>query len=325
MAVRLLVVADDANRGLLEDLRPLPEGWQGESVRERDAGGLAQRLPEAEAVVARRFPPSMARLASRLRLLVVYGGGADDVAYDLLPPEAVVAAVGGYEASVAEHALGLTFALTQNLPAAERATRRGCRLPGDAGLAPGVELAGRTVGILGFGRVGREVARRLAPFDCDILALKRAPDGYLKEYMGLMELGGPEFLDTLLAASDVLVVTLPLTPATRGLVGQRELARMKPGAFLVNVSRAAVVDEDALFFALTSGHLRGAALDVSYDEEAVDSPTAHRAFDRLGTVILTPRIGAHTDGAMRRQREEVREQLARYARGEALSSVVARP
>jgi phosphoglycerate dehydrogenase-like enzyme len=323
--LRLLVIVDDANRAMIEDMVPLPAGWEASTARERDRDALATALPTAEVVVARRFPRWMAERAASLRLLQVYGGGADDVAYAALATDVVVAAAAGYEASVAEHAIALLLALTRNLPAAERATRRGCRLPGDAGLVPGMELSGRTVGIVGFGRVGREVARRLAPFDCDILGLKRQPDGYLKELMGLMELGGPEFLDTLLRASDVIVVTMPLTAATRGLIGRRELALVRPGAFLVNVSRAAVVDEDALFFALTSGQLRGAALDVSYDEEAVDSPTVHRAFDRLGTVILTPRIGAHSDGAIRRGREAVRDNLIRFARGEALAGVVDRP
>lgn len=320
--MHLLVIADDANRGLLEDILPLPHGWQGSAVRERDRGQVLAAVPTADAIVARRAPAWLAGAATSLRLLALYGGGADDVAYEALPAGCVVAESRGYEDSVAEHAIGLILAMTQNLPAAERATRRGCRLPGDAGLVPSMELAGRTVGVVGFGRVGRELARRLAPFDCDILGVKRTPDAYLKELMGLMELGGSDFLDTLLRASDVVVVTMPLTRETRSLIAGRELRLMKPGAFLVNISRAAVVDEDALFHALTSGLLRGAALDVSYDEEAVDSPTAHRPLDRLGNVLLTPRIGAHSDNALRRAREGLREILAQYARGERPDGLV---
>jgi D-3-phosphoglycerate dehydrogenase len=324
MPLRVLVIADDANRGLLDDILPLPEGFEGTTVRERDRAAAEAAVRGADILVARRAPAWLVSRAPRLRLLAVYGGGTDDVAYDALPAACLVAESRGYEASVAEHAIGLMLALTQNLPAAERATRRGCRLPGDAGLVPSMELAGRTVGIIGFGRIGREIARRLAPFDCDILALRRQADGYVKELMGLMELGGIDFLDTLLRAADVLVVTLPIGPETRGLIGAREMALVKPGAFLVNMSRAAVVDETALFTALTSGALRGAALDVSYDEEAVDSPTAHRPLDRLGNVILTPRIGAHSDSAIRRGREGLREILAAFAAGREPAGVVAR-
>lgn len=320
--MRLLVIVDDANRGLLDDIVPLPPEWDGQMVRERDLDGLDAALPDAQVIVARRFPAWMAKRAGRLRLLQVYGGGFDDVDYDALGADVQVALAEGYESSVAEHAIALILALTQNLAAAERASRRGCRLPGDAGLPPGIELSGRTVGIVGFGRVGRAVARRLTPFDCDLLAVKRAPDGYLKEYMGLMELGGPDFLPTLLRASDVLLITLPLTPLTRGLIGASQLSLLRPEAFLVNVSRAAVVDEDALFTALTTGRLRGAALDVSYDEEAVDSPTAHRAFERLGNVLLTPRTGGHSDASLRRMRHAVRENLHRYAAGEGLADLV---
>lgn len=317
--MRLVVIADDANRGLLDDMVPLPDGWQGELVRERDRGAIRTALAEAEVVVARRFPPWMVAAAPRLRLLQVYGGGSDDVASSSLASSVEVAGTSGYEASVAQHAVSLILALEQNLVAADRASRRGCRLPGEAGLPPAVELANRTVGIVGFGRVGREVARRLAPFDCDILGMKRTPDGYLKEFMGLLELGGSEFLPTLLKAADVVVVTVPLTPMTRGLLGVRELAMVKRDAILVNVSRAAVVDEDALFVALTSGRLRGAGLDVSYDEEGLEGPTAHRAFERLGNVIVTPRVGAHSDGAIRRGRDAIRENLARYAAGQTVA------
>lgn len=322
MALRVVVIVDDANRGLLEDILPLPDGWRGTAVRERDRAAVRAAVTDADVVVARRAPDWLLDAAPGLRLLAMYGGGADDVAFERLPDGCRVVESRGYEASVAEHAIGLILALAQNLPAAERATRRGCRLPGDAGLVPSMELNGRTVGVVGFGRIGREVARRLAPFDCDILGLRRQADGYLKELMGLMELGGRDFLDTLLRAADVMVVTIPLTPETRGMIGARELALMKPGAFVVNVSRAAVIDEDALFHALTSGLLRGAALDVSYDEEAVDSPTAHRPFDRLGNVILTPRIGAHSDAAIRRGRESLREILTRVAAGGTPDGVV---
>lgn len=322
--MRVVVVADDANRNLLDDILPLPAGWEGSAVRERDRAAAVAALGGADVLVARRAPSWLVESAHSLKLVAVYGGGADDVAYAVLPPACVVAEARGFEASVAEHAIGLMLALTRNLPAAERATRRGCRLPGDAGLVPSMEIAGRTVGIVGFGRVGREIARRLMPFDCDVLGLRRQADGYLKELMGLMELGGREFLDTLLRAADVVIVTLPLGPETVGMIGARELRLVKPGAFLVNVSRAAVVAENALFDALTSGALRGAALDVSYDEEAVDSPTAHRAFDRLGNVILTPRVGAHSDSAVRRGRAELREILAAFAAGDAVPHLVPR-
>ncbi len=322
MGVECCVILDEAQRSFLDRLLPLPEGLDLRLVRERDTAEVRAALSRAEVVVARHFPIWMAESTRHLRLLHTFAGGFDDVAYEALPPRAVVAEAGGYEASVAEHVMLLLLALVKNLPLSERAGRRGCRLPGDAGLSPVLELSGRTVGILGFGRVGREVARRLAPFDCDILGLKRTPDGYLKELMGLMELGGKEFLATLLRASDVLVVTLPLTTETRGLLGERELESMKPGAFVVNVSRAAVVAEDPLYQALASGHIRGAALDVSYDEHAKDSPTAHRAFERLGNVILTPRMAGYTDGSIARAQSVLAENLARFLRHEELTNTI---
>jgi phosphoglycerate dehydrogenase-like enzyme len=323
--VRLVCILDEARRSLYEALLPLPAGMEGTWVRERDRGAVEEALGQAEVVVCRRFPAWMGRLAPRLRWLFVYGGGVDEVDAQALAPGVSVCDVGGSEVAVAEHAVALLLALAKNLSLAERAARRGCRLPGDAGLPPAVELSGRTVGILGFGRVGREVARRLAPFECDLLALRRAPDGYLKELFGLMELGGPSFLPTLLQASDFLVVAMPLTPETKGLLGRQELAMVRPGAFLVNVSRPAVVDEDALFEALTTGRLKGAALDGTYYEADMDgSPTAHRALERLGNVLLTPRMGGYSDQALRRTVEALREDLKALSQGEEPPGLVYR-
>lgn len=322
MAVECCVVVDEAQRGYLDRMLPLPEGLSLRLVRERDAGEVQSALADAQVVVARHFPAWMAQHAPRLRLLHTFAGGFDDVAYGALPPHVTVAEAGGYEASVAEHAILLLLGLLKNLSLSERAGRRGCRLPGDAGLSPVLELPGHTVGILGFGRVGREVARRLTPFDCDILGLKRTPDGYLKELMGLMELGGQDFLPTMLRATDVLVIAMPLTVETRSMIGEAELALMKPGAFLVNVSRAGVVAEDPLYQSLATGRLRAAGLDVSYDEHAQDSPTAHRAFERLGNVIVTPRMAAYTEGSIGRAQATLRENLERFLRREPLVNTI---
>lgn len=322
MAVECCVIVDEAQRAFLEGMLPFPEGLTLKWVRERDTAQVRAALTDSEIAIARRFPAWMAGAAPRLKLLHTFAGGFDDVAYEALPPRVTVAEAGGYEASVAEHVIMLLLALVKNLPLSERTGRRGGRLPGDAGLSPVLELPGHTVGIVGFGRVGREVARRLAPFDCDILGLKRQPDGYLKELMGLMELGGRDFLPTLLRAADIVVVTVPLTPETRDLIGEEEIALLRPGSFLVNVSRAAIVREDPLYQALAQGHLRGAALDVSYDEHAQDSPTAHRAFERLGNVILTPRMAGYTDGSVTRAQTVIRENLERFLRHEELENTV---
>lgn len=322
MAVECCVIVDEAQRGFLEGILPLPDGLNLRWIRERDAGEVRAALADCQIAVARHFPAWMAGAAPRLRLLHTFAGGFDDVAYDALPRGATVAEAGGYEASVAEHVMMLLLALVKNLPLSERAGRRGARLPGDAGLSPVLELPGHTVGIVGFGRVGREVARRLAPFDCDILACKRTPDGYLKELMGLMELGGQDFLPTLLKAADVLVLTVPLTAETRGLIGEEELRLLKPGSFLVNVSRAAIVREEPLYQALSQGHLRAAALDVSYDEHGQDSPTAHRAFERLGNVLLTPRMAGYTEGSIARAQAVLHENLERFLRHQELVNTI---
>jgi phosphoglycerate dehydrogenase-like enzyme len=162
--------------------------------------------------------------------------------------------------------------------------------------------------VLGLGRVGREVVRRLTPFDCDLVAVKRTPDGYLRELLGLMELAEAERLDVALDAADVLVVTCPLTSRTRGLLGRRELRRLRRTAYLVNVSRAEVVDEAALADALREEWIAGCALDVAYPPGGplVGAPR----------LLRTPHLGPHSGAAVRRRAESVMDHLRALASGE---------
>src|SRR5262249_21240468 len=128
--------------------------------------------------------------------------------------------------------------------------------------APWPELAGKTLGILGYGRIGQALARRARAFDMTVLAIRR--DATRPDPEGLVAVHGPDALPSVLARADHLAITLALTPETRGLLGDRELRALKPTAILVNVARAEVVEEDALYAALAERRLAGAVLDVWY-------------------------------------------------------------
>jgi phosphoglycerate dehydrogenase-like enzyme len=178
-------------------------------------------------------------------------------------------------------------------------------------------LEGRTVGIVGYGDIGRAVAARLRPLGVEILALRRRP-GLSHGDPLVSETVSPERLLELMARSDDVVVTAPLTPETRGLLGRDAIAAMKPTAVLVNVGRGPVVDEPALVAALEQGRIRGAALDV-FETEPL--PEGH-PFWRLPNVLLSPHCADHVPGWVDEAMRVFLRQLDRFRRGEPLSGVV---
>src|SRR5262249_13253026 len=156
--------------------------------------------------------------------------------------------------------------------------------------APWPELAGKTLGILGYGRIGQCVARRAQAFDMVVWAIRRNPTD--SPTHGLAFFGGPEALDEVLRHADYLVLTLSLTEATRSLLGERELRLLKPTAMLINVARAEIVDEVALYRVLAQRAIAGAALDVWYHYPTGPGPTwpARQAFQDLPNVLMTPHV-----------------------------------
>jgi D-3-phosphoglycerate dehydrogenase / 2-oxoglutarate reductase len=224
--------------------------------------------------------------ADKLKVIARYGVGVDQV--DLVAARdrgiVVTNTPGANSKSVAELAVGLMVALARSIPQASHDTKAG----GWPRLA-GFSLEGRTVGLYGFGAIGKEVARRLRGFDCTVLAYDVAPDHEFAAAEGVRLCSAGE----LIGAADFLSLHCPVVPETRGLVDDRFLDAMKPGAFLVNTARGELVDERGLLAALRSGHLRGAALDVySHEPPGSDHPLM-----ALPQVIATPHMASSTDGA----------------------------
>ena len=205
---------------------------------------------------------------------------------------------GGNSITAAEHTLALMFALARNIPAAVASLSSG-RWERQA--FAGRELTGLTLGIVGFGNVGRIVADRALGLKMRITAFDPNVPAFAMEGLGVRP---ARSLDELLSVSDMITVHTPLSDETRGLIGKKALATMKMGVMLVNVSRGGVVDEDALYDALKSGHVSAAALDVFQKEPPVDSPLL-----TLPNVVATPHLGASTKEAQTRVAVSIAEQV----------------
>jgi D-3-phosphoglycerate dehydrogenase len=224
--------------------------------------------------------------ADRLKVIARYGVGVDQVDLQAAKEKGIIVTntPGANSVSVAELALGLMLALARQIPEAVHSVQQG-KWPRYAG----VSLEGKTVGILGLGAIGKQLAWRLSGFDCQMLAYDPLADESFAKAHGVTL--AP--MDTVIAQADFLSLHLPLLPETRGLVNDEFLGKMKKGAFLINTSRGEVVDEAALLRALESGHLRGAGLDAF----AVEPPDPSNPLLHLPQVICTPHLGAQTDGA----------------------------
>jgi len=285
-----------------------------------DEPGIVSKLAAVDVLVSLGFTREMGAAAGRLKLVQVPGAGLDRIDRAALPQGAWLANVYGHETGIAEYVLGAMLALTRGFARIDAALRRGAWesqwAVGTPPPVPWPELAGKTLGIVGYGRIGQGVARRARGFDMEILAIRR--DVWRSADDELELLGGLDVLDEVLQRSDYVVLTLPLTPATRGLIGEAQLRAMKPRAVLVNVSRAEIVDEQALYHALAERRLAGAALDVWYRYPTDAAPTlpARQPFHELDNVLMTPHVSGWTEGMLEARATLIAENIARVARGE---------
>jgi D-3-phosphoglycerate dehydrogenase len=276
-----------------------------------DRAALERHLPIADALLVRsetRVTAAMLELAPRLRVIGRAGAGVDtiDVAAATARGIVVVNAPGGNAVAAAEHTLALMFALARRVAAADASLKRG-QWARSAYI--GSELTGKTLGLIGLGRVGSEVARRALGLDMHVLVY----DPYVPDEHARRNGMEPVELDALLGQSDFVSLHVPLTEATRGILNASRIARMRQGAFVINCARGGLVEDAALLEALDAGHLAGAAVDVFVQEPVgVDDP-----LPRHPKVVATPHLGAST--------VEAQANVAAQVAGEVLAVLDGRP
>lgn len=255
---------------------------------------LLARIGEYDAFIGRsatRISADVLNAAKRLRVVGRAGVGIDNIAVDTATELgiAVINAPAGNTVAVAELFFGVVIGLLRHLPHAYESMRAG---RWDRSQLLGAELKGRTLGIVGLGRIGGEIAVRARAFGMDVVAY----DPYIAESrFNALRVRRAAELDELLDAADVLTVHTPLTDETRGMIGSRELARLSPGAIVVNMARGGIVEESALVDALTAARIAGAAVDAFAKEPLAPEHRLREA----PNLFLTPHIGASTAEAQR--------------------------
>jgi D-3-phosphoglycerate dehydrogenase / 2-oxoglutarate reductase len=263
---------------------------------------LADVIPAYQGMVVRSRTKVRAPLidkAVNMKVIVRGGVGMDTIDADYASEKGITVlnTPGASSASVAELTIGYMFALARQICQTTESMRAG---KWEKKLFIGIELGGKTLGIIGLGRIGMDVAKRASALGIDILVY----DPYIEG----TEYGEMTSLDELLARSDFLTFHLPLTGETKNMVSKKEFEMMKQGVYIIDCARGGIVDEDALYEAVQNGKVAGAALDV-FAEEPLHG---HKLFS-LGQVIGSPHIGAQTKEAQQRIGLEVAEKLIYFS------------
>ena len=257
--MRLLIktVDNDGRLSLVPSFLDMP--WDLEIVDVNDAPAFERALKRADAMVSMNWRWALPAQAT-LKLLQLPGAGTDEIDFLQLPAGITVCNCFEHEIGIAEYVLGTILEWSIGVRRLDDQFRRGS-WAGSYLLGPRHgEVFGKTIGIVGYGHIGREVARRARPFGMRVTCCTRTPkpDDLADEVLGM------DRLSDVLASSDFVVVALPLTDDTRGLLNRAALASMRPGAVLINVARGAIVDEESLYTALKERRIAGAILDVWY-------------------------------------------------------------
>jgi len=266
------------------------------------------------------------RAGPRLQLIQVPGAGLDRIDRSAFWPGLRLANAYGHEAGIAEYIIGVMIALSRSFGRIDSKLRQGqweSQWAVDTPAPPlWPELADKTLGILGFGHIGEALALRARAFDMRVCAVRRQAQSDIP--VGVSFIGGPERLDDVLRQADYLAITLSLSAETRGLLDERALRLMKPAAYLINVARAEIVDEVALYRTLANSGIAGAALDAWYRYPKAAGPTlpATQPFHELDTVIMTPHVSGWTEGMLDARATLIASNIERIARGESTLNAI---
>ncbi len=280
---------------------------------------LIKIIPEYDALIVRsrtKVTREIIESAEKLKIIGRAGVGVDNIDIEAATERGIIVvnAPGGNTVSAAEHTLGLMFAVARKIPQADRSVKEG---KWDRKKFMGVELRGKTIGIIGLGRIGYEVAKRVRALEMNILAY----DPYVSEERAKAVGAKLVSLEELLKNSDFITIHVPKTKETENLISYKEFEMMKDGVYIINAARGGIVDEKALFDAIIKGKVAGAALDV-YEKEP---PDPDNPLLKLDNVVTTPHIGASTREAQISVGMMIAEDLINFSKGLPVRNAVNLP
>jgi phosphoglycerate dehydrogenase-like enzyme len=287
---------------------------------------MLKALGDADVVVANFFTEGMARAAGNLKLLQAPNAGIDAFRTDLLSSHTTVANAYFHGPAIGEYVVMMVLALNRDLLNLDARLRKG--MWGGSwigGEVPPAEVVGKSLGLVGYGTIGREVAGRARALGMSIKVISAHPPKRKPRDVDFWK--GPAALPQLLKESDFVVLACPLNKETRGLIGPRELKHMKRSASLINVARGAVVEEEALYRALKDRRIAGAAIDVWYQYPKAGKPCnpSRFPFHKLPNVVMTPHVSGWMLGTRQNRLQLAAENIDRLVAGRPLLNVVQGP
>ena len=285
-------------------------------------GADRRAYASADVIVSFEFDARVPR-PERLKLFQVPGAGYDAIDLEAVPHSAVVCNCYGHEQAIAEYTMAALLMRQVPLAAADERLRGGdwaYRFRHSEAIHD--ELADKTIGLLGFGHIGRAIAARAKAFEMRVHVANRSPvpaSALVDRSFGLHALAA------FWPSADFFVVTLPLAAETLGIVGAAAFTAMRPTAVLVNVGRGLTVDERALFDALKNGRIAGAVIDTWYNYPSSASPKVYPSalpFHELSNVVMTPHMSGWTPGTIRRRQRTIADNVDRLMRGDVCINIV---
>jgi len=271
-------------------------------AKEKD---LLKVIKDIDAIIAGgdELTAKVIESANKLKVITRYGTGVDTVDLEAASRKGVVVTVAPNQNAVADLTFGLMLCLARRICEANKLVKSG----GWESPFVGVEVWQKTLGVVGAGRIGQAVIKRARGFDMRVLAYDIYQNEKLANQLGFEYVP----LETLLRQADFVTLHVPLTDKTRGLIGDKEIRLMKPSAYLINIARGGLVDEQSLYLALKEKRLAGAALDV----HAQEPPSPDSSLLKLDNVITTPHMGSYTKESMRSMALVCAENIIRVLRG----------
>jgi len=283
-------------------------------------GVIKKYLKEVEVTIGGTFTKEDLEQAKKLKLIQIPFAGVDKLDFDLYRDyqDIYICNIHTNRAAVAEHAFSLILALAKNIVTNDRDLRMG-KWHGFSTKEPTIQLQGKSLGIVGLGSIGWEIAKIGHTLGMKVFALKRKIEEKDLEKKNVLEfLGEKKDLEKVIKESDFIVVAVPLTQETKGLIGEKELKLMK-GKYLINISRGAVIDEEALFKSLKEGNLAGAAIDTWYQyptsEQRKVFPSKYD-FHKLDNIVMSPHTAGYTDRALEENIKSVFDNIVKIYFGE---------